>query len=187
MKNINKKGFVLAESIVVGVFIIGLLTFLILNILPLIGDYERIDKYDNLDKKYNTHLIRKMILLEQDSARISDILAIGYNGYSSYPVVADFCVKFNNPEFKFNNQEYCNTLLSSDYLNVKSVIVSSYETTNLKSHSNEFSRAIKEYIDYIPSNKQMVSLYEKYQNYRRIIIEYNDGTFSNIEVKYENS
>lgn len=187
MKNINKKGFVLAESIVVGVFIIGLLTFLILNILPLIGDYERVENYDNLDKKYNTHLIRKMILLENNSSVISNILSTDSNGYSSYPEVSDFCATFNNPESKFNNQEYCNTLLSSDYLNVKSIIITSYDTTQLKQHSNEFDRAIKEYIDYIPTNASMASMYIKYQSYKRIIVEYDDGKFANIEVKYETS
>lgn len=179
MKNINKNGFVLAESIVVGVFIITLLTFLILNILPLIGDYERIEKYDNIDNKYNTHLIRKMILLEYDHSDISNILSIGSNGYSSYPNITDFCSKFKN------NGEYCNTLLSSDYLNVKSIIITSYDTTKLKSNSDDFSRATKEYIDYIPSNDYLASANIKYQKYKRIIIEYNDGYFSNIEVKYE--
>lgn len=181
MKNINKRGFVLAESIVVGVFIIGLLTFLILNILPLIGDYERVENYDNLDKKYNTHLIRKMILLEYDSTAISDILAIDSNGYSRYPDLSVFCGKFKN------NSDYCNTLLSSDYLNVKSIIITSYDTTKLKQHSNEFSRAIKEYIDYIPTNEYMASMYIRYQSYKRIIVEYDDGKFANVEVKYEAS
>lgn len=180
MKNINTKGFVLAESIVVGVFIITLLTFLILNILPLIGDYERIEKYDALDKKYNAHLIRKMILLEEDSTVISNILTIGPNGYSSYPDISVFCDKFNN-------EDYCNSLLSSDYLDVKSIIVSSYNTQRLKDHSNEFSRRIEDYIEYIPTHEYMTSNFIRYQRYKRIIVEYNDGNFANIEVNYEAS
>ena len=67
MKNINKvdnKGFVIVETIIVAVFIIGICTFLFANFLPLIGDYERISNYDDLDSKYKTHEIRKMILRE---------------------------------------------------------------------------------------------------------------------------
>ena len=67
MKKINKidsRGFVIVETIVVAVFIIGICTFLFANFLPLIGDYERVSDYDGLDSKYKTHEIRKMLLRE---------------------------------------------------------------------------------------------------------------------------
>lgn len=179
MKKINKKGFALAETIVVGVFIIGLLTFLILNILPLVGDYERVDNYDDLDKKYDVHLIRKMIFMEEDNTVINEILSLDTPGYTKYDIT-NFCAKFNN-------SSYCNVLLSEDYLNVKSIIITSYNTTNLKSGSSEFNRGLKEYVRYIPTYDYMTSTYARYGKYKRIIVEFNDETFSNIEVKYEDN
>ena len=37
----NRKGFVLVETIVTSVFILGLFTFVIANVLPIIGEYEK--------------------------------------------------------------------------------------------------------------------------------------------------
>lgn len=180
MKKINKKGFVLAETIVVGVFIVGLLTFIILNILPLIGDYEKVEKYDTLDHKYSVHLIRKMILIESPN-KINDILSLNKDSYAKYDT-SQFCLKFEH-----NN--YCNSLLSQDYLDVKSIIITSYKTTALKDQanlaSNNFNRSLKEYINYLPTHEYMVTTYARYEKYKRIIVEFNDGHFSNIEVKYE--
>ena len=62
MKKNNEKGFILAEAIVVGVFILSLFTFLFMNIIPLIGKYEAVEKYDTIDSVYNTNMIRMLIL-----------------------------------------------------------------------------------------------------------------------------
>ena len=37
----NKKGFVLVETIVAAVFVLGLFSFIIANLLPLVGEYEK--------------------------------------------------------------------------------------------------------------------------------------------------
>ena len=57
MKNIDNHGFVMVETIVVAVFIIGICTFLFANFLPLIGDYERVSQYDTVDSKYTGTLL----------------------------------------------------------------------------------------------------------------------------------
>mgnify|MGYP006955121113 CR=1 FL=1 len=44
MKKIDNKGFVIVETIIVAVFIIGICTFLFANFIPLIGEYERVEK-----------------------------------------------------------------------------------------------------------------------------------------------
>ena len=48
MKKMNKKGFLLAEAIVVGVFVLSLFTFLFVNVVPLVGQYEAMEKYDTI-------------------------------------------------------------------------------------------------------------------------------------------
>ena len=57
MKKSNEKGFLLAEAIVVGVFVLSLFTFLFVNVVPLVGRYEVAENYDTIDAIYNTNLI----------------------------------------------------------------------------------------------------------------------------------
>ncbi len=54
----NNKGFVLVESIVVAIFVLAFLTFLVVNLLPLIGTYENGLNYDTIESRYGAHLIR---------------------------------------------------------------------------------------------------------------------------------
>lgn len=190
MKKNNKKGFVLAESIVVGVFLLGLLSILILNVIPLMGDYERVAKYDNLDRKYDINLIRKMLLesnqVEKDKGE-SGVLGqyqitygsvVGYLGYSNTDTLCEELDTYSN---------YCKALFSS--LNVKTVILSIYNITKLKeaslNGSIEVSRGLKEYIKYLPSDAMISTNYAKFKNYKKLIVEFNDNTYACIEVPYE--
>ena len=182
MKKNNKKGFVLAETIVVGVFLMGLLSILILNVLPLIGEYERISKYDNLDRKYDVNLIRKMILMDSNKDQVfaNDHMYKGYHMYN----VTSFC------NMLVENKNYCNNLLSSTYLNVNTLIISKYSISKLKNFVNDQSydqsRGLREYINYLPENfiNDSVTTYAKFENYRKIIVEFNDNTYASIEVPY---
>lgn len=58
----NNKGFVLIELLIVAVFTASLFTFLYVNVVPLMGDYEQKEKYDTLDTKYVLYDLRKEIL-----------------------------------------------------------------------------------------------------------------------------
>ena len=48
----NNKGFLLAESIIVAVFILGMFVFLASNILPLVAKYDSTLNYDNPNEVY---------------------------------------------------------------------------------------------------------------------------------------
>lgn len=58
----NNKGFILIELLIVAVFTASLFTFLYVNILPIMGDYEQKEKYDTIDTKYVLYELRKEIL-----------------------------------------------------------------------------------------------------------------------------
>ena len=47
MKKLNRKGFVLAETLVVTVFLMIIFTMIYQNFVPLMGEYERRENYDN--------------------------------------------------------------------------------------------------------------------------------------------
>ena len=82
----NKKGFVLVEAIITSVFVLGLFAFIIANVLPIIGDYDKERNYDTIESIYDAHMIQKM-LLRDDSTRLSNLLTLPLdNGDKGYYV-----------------------------------------------------------------------------------------------------
>ena len=61
MKKINNRGFVLAETLIVSVFLLVIFGMLYSNFYPLIGEYEKRESYDDVDSKYAVYWIKKMI------------------------------------------------------------------------------------------------------------------------------
>ena len=168
MKKIDNQGFVMVETIVVAVFVIGICTFLFTNFLPLIADYERVSEYDNVDTKYKAHEIRKMLLREFDKdANLTSIFSshissnTGYYRYQNYSEeVGDEVVVKNRLCSLLTSPNYCNKLLSTDYLNVKEIIVTPFKLSNFKGivkDNQDFDRSLREYVEYLPD-------YSKYSN-----------------------
>ncbi len=193
MKKIDNQGFVMVETIIVAVFVIGICTFLFTNFLPLIADYERVSDYDNVDTKYKAHEIRKMLLREFDKdANLTSIFSShisGNNGYYRYQnyneTVGDDVVTKNRLCSLLTSPNYCNKLFSEDYLNVKEVIVTPFKLGSFKNvvkDNKDFDRSLREYVDYLPDYGKYSS---RYDSYYRIIVAFNDGRFSNIEVRYD--
>lgn len=189
MKKIDTRGFVMVETIIVAVFIIGICTFLFANFLPLIGEYEKVENYDTLQSKYKVHEIRKMLLraLDNNSAVENIFTSIptdtGYIKYSNY-TTGENTIQNGLCDVGGIPKNYCNKLFSEYYLNVKDVIITSFKTSKIKStiKNERNNRALKEYIDYLPSYSKYSS---RYDDYYRLIVVFNDGVIANIEVHYE--
>ena len=180
MKKNNNKGFVLAEAIIVGVFILSLFTFLFVNIVPLIGKYEAVKQYDTIDAVYNANMVR-MVMLENTNA--NSFFPTGSAKYVKYSAES-FCNKLKNDGEDVNSQPFCKKLLSKTYLDVSNVIVTSFRLSELKNvvkTSADFSRAEREYILSLDNYTQPTNT--AFNNYHRIIVEFNDGSFANLEIK----
>lgn len=189
MKRLDSRGFVLVETIIVAVFVMGISTFLFANFLPLMADYERINNYDTVEGTYKAHEIRKLILREinEDSSKRSILTSSSpYTIYKNYETSEDGVnVTKNELCDQLRAVNYCNTLLNEEYLNVKEIIITSFKLGSIKAKAKDdknINRALKEYIDYLPKYDKYSS---KYNNYNRLIVVYNNGEFSNIEVRYE--
>ncbi len=173
MKKSNEKGFLLAEAIVVGVFVLSLFTFLFVNVVPLVGRYESEEKYDDIESVYNANLIRTMIM-EDDN--LASVIKLGSKPYLKYsPSALCNALKKKN---------YCTALLGESFLNVKNVYVTWYRTSNIKNSaktSADFDRASRDYIDSIDGFTQPAGT--TYAKFHRLIIYYNDGRFANVEIK----
>ena len=61
MNKINSKGFVLAETLVVTVFLMLIFSMIYRNFYPLIGEYNKREGFDDVDSKYATFWFKKMI------------------------------------------------------------------------------------------------------------------------------
>lgn len=61
MKKLNNNGFILAETLVVTVFLMVIFTMLYTNYYPLIGEYQKRETYDDVDGKYVAYWMKKLI------------------------------------------------------------------------------------------------------------------------------
>ena len=168
----NNKGFVLVETIVTSVFVLSLFTFIIANIIPLIGDYERNYEYDSIESIYDAHLIRKMIL-KSDEQRVTNLVSLPEDGYYLFDG-DDICLYLSNVN-------YCRKLLSRSYLDVSKIVLTSYVITDdFVAKSERFNRALHEYI--LDMQRYNNNPHAQYNLERRLIIVFNDGRITNIEL-----
>jgi hypothetical protein len=110
MKKINQKGFVLAETLVVAVFLMAIFTLIFTNFYPLIGEYEKRETYDDVDGKYSIYWIKRMI--EDSSYKPTGNAATFFNnnGYIRFEC-KDVGVDPNAPDPE--KQEMCKNLVQA--------------------------------------------------------------------------
>lgn len=139
----NNKGFVLAEAIIVSVFVLGMFTYLAMNVIPLISRYERVVNYDNPQEIYlaNT-LYEEMVELE-----------------TSNNVQKRITMSINNNVLECNDSGNITCTGSSVYkelgkaLKIKAIYT--YDTTNnCESESIKSDKGLKNYCEYYIKRKK---------------------------------
>lgn len=70
MKKINKKGFVLVETLVVSAFVLMIFVLVFRNGLPMMEEYKKIENYDDIDSLYYANLVRNV--LKRDDEDMED-------------------------------------------------------------------------------------------------------------------
>ena len=175
----NKKGFVLVETIITSVFVLGLFAFIVSNVLPIIGEYEKTRDYDSIESIYDAHLIRKMILKSGDGDKIARLLTLPVEEGKNYYIFEkdDICVYLTN-------ENYCKALLSRNYLDVREIVITSYEIKDaFVRTSKSFNRGLREYIEQMQNYKTSIPSDYNYAN--RLIVYFNDGRVTNIELLFD--
>jgi len=120
MKN-KCKGFVLLETLIVAVFMIGIFTFLYSAVVPLLGTYEDLTNKSNIDVVYKLYHLREMLYTDDNYEDITD---------SNYGIIS--CADFSN-------STACNRLVSSDFLDLGSdykILYTKADATNLNNAKN---------------------------------------------------
>lgn len=171
MKN---KGFVLVETIVTAVFVLGLFVFIVANIIPLVGDYDRESDYDTIETIYDMHMIRKMIL-KSDYSKVESLVNLPAEGYFIFEN-QDICLYLSN-------ENYCKKLLSRNYLDIRKIIVTNYTISDdFVNRSDKFDRAMREYIKVMPRYNNTSLEVSTHDYERRLIVSFNDGRIGNVEL-----
>lgn len=155
----NKKGFVLAETIVISVVVITALIIIYTQFVSVNNSYYRSFNYNNVNNLYLVNQVKTFIN--------------NSNGSSIYSIIDDENLYIDITECDdFIEYMYCENLI--DTINAKRVIISKNDTTDLISNieSYDFSEIMKNYIKNSKSNE------EGY----RIIVEFNDSTIAGLKL-----
>lgn len=105
MKKINSKGFILAETLVVTVFLMIMFTMIYTNFYPLIGEYEKRENYDDVDGKYTAYWIKKMIESNAYDLDTMDYSTMNKWGYARF--------ECSNMSEQNNQREMCANLVNA--------------------------------------------------------------------------
>ena len=187
MKKLNSKGFVMTETLVVAVFIMGIFGIMYNNYYPLIGEYERREVFDDVDSKYGAFWIKRFIQHSSYDLSAAQKNTINSNGYVLFS-----CNNINNDYRK----TMCNKLLKElevkDYNLQPKVYITKYNLESFKNYVEAdtnyatFSGGFSDYVNFLP-NYRVPSLNDA--DYR-VLIEFdrnknglNYTTYATIEVK----
>lgn len=118
----NSSGFVLAETLIVTVFLMTIFALLYSNFIPLVGEYEKRENYDSVDGKYSVYWLKKMIEDESydiPSSKASNFTNMGFVRFECGDITEEdkrlFCinlVKKLEVEGCDNNGNNCNIYIT---------------------------------------------------------------------------
>jgi len=103
VKRVKNRGFILVETMVVSIFVMTIFVFVYRNSIPMMGRYQRLNRYDDLDGVYAANMIKKMVTSYLSFDRIDELLV-----NSSYVDVSD-CTDTS----LYSDASYCTKLKKS--------------------------------------------------------------------------
>jgi len=175
MKKKFNAGFLLVETLVVSVFIVGVLLFMFVQFQKIRANYDASFKYNTVNSLYAANNIRNFILNDGFNNLIADL-----NSNNSYIDITT-C-----PSAYFTETGYCNNLFSSLNIynpqgtnNINKVIFTSEDLRGLKTYLNNtpvngFSEGMKAFIKGIKTSND--------SNKYRLIVEFNDNTYATLKI-----
>lgn len=187
MKKLNSKGFVMTETLVVAVFIMGIFGIMYNNYYPLIGEYERREVFDDVDSKYGAFWIKRFIQHSSYDLSAAQKNTINSNGYVLFS-----CNNINNDYRKIMCNKLLKELEVKDYNVQPKVYITKYNLESFKNYVEAdtnyatFSGGFSDYVNFLPMYR-VPSLNDAAY---RVLIEFdrnknglNYTTYATIEVK----
>ena len=179
MFKLNKKGFALVETLIVSVFVATVFTIMYTNFFPMFGEYERRERYDDVDSIYRTFVLKRTFENPYFRKGKEDT----YNGYKetlkSNSFVRVFNVKYedesngtllSNETIESSIATACSTIASTETTwnnycktiahdtKVSEIYLTKYNITDLKTeikkgNITDISVEMQDYIDSLPYYK----------------------------------
>lgn len=143
MKKSSQNGFVLAETLVVAVFLMTIFSMIYYYFYPLMGEYEKREVYDSVDDKYSVYWLKRMI--EDGSYMISSPEQI--DNFNKYGYVRFECKDVTENDEK---REMCKTLVNALQVegcnrngNGCSIFITRYRLGGLPEEKDNFKDTVK--------------------------------------------
>ena len=200
---LNNKGFVLVETLIVAVAVAAIFSLVFKHFYPLMGEYERREDYDDIDSKYGTYWVKRLIQSDfyNFETNRNEITTNGYSlfscDYISDPVKKNMCNQLLvDLEVSCDDITSSNKIEKCDGTRLPHIYITPYQLRNapesIVNHTSvpegnvkdviiddttqAFSDGLKDYLLYLPDYSKVQSL--NGANYR-IIIEYYRHRFDN--------
>lgn len=170
MEKINKKGFALAEAIVVSVFVLGMFTYLAMNIIPLISKYDAVLKYDNPQEIYAANVLYDEVL---------NYMNTKYDEYTASNFKSMKFDKSNTTVFINNsgeNKDYFLELI--DYLGIVNTFLLDDKCSGINDDYSTNYRGMRDYCNYLFSKKRL----ENKKDYAIFLVEFENNKFSHFVI-----
>lgn len=155
MKMLNKKGFILVETLIVTLFVVTLFILVYQNLVPSIGEYETMNNYDDVDSVYASNLFKENLLRYGNMDYISS--------YLSSNTYLDITNCDNTNVYK--NSEYCKkikkslSILEDDYIFITNYDISSFRNT-VKTEERFDSGKLSNFRSYLATVSATDSFYD---------------------------
>lgn len=159
MKLLNKKGFALVETLIVTTFVMTIFIFVYQNLVPLIGEYEKMSNYDDIDSVYAANLYKNIILKYGNLNYIDSYLE-----QNTYLDISD-CSNQN----VYLNSDYCSkikkalSISDDDYIFITKYDISSFRQ-EVKNNDFFDSRKLSNFRSYISTIGDVDSFYNSNDN-----------------------
>lgn len=121
MRKLNKKGFVLTETLMVAVFLVTIFLFVYMSVIPLIGKYRDMsERENNIDIVYKLYHVRKMLIMDvnEDTITGNSVKNFTCNDLSD----KDYCTRLM-AQLDLTNYKliYTNKLNSANIATIRSI------------------------------------------------------------------
>ena len=204
-KNVlNNRGFVLAETLVVALCVSLIFSLIFSNFYPQMGEYEVRENYDDVDSKYGTYWIKKIIQSNAYKINSIDANKINNDGFVQFD-----CEKLENGDnSKIILQNACYEMLEKleiscddsdtedkiemcDHSNKPHIYITKFELNGLRQKLDgaALPETLKDYIRYLPDYNRINATGKNDVNRHnakyRIIVEYYRHRFDTPRAKDE--
>lgn len=161
MKRINNRGAILLETLIVSVFIMTIFVLVYRNTVPLMGEYQKLENFDDVDSVYAANLVKNMVITYVSSERIEALLST-----NSYYDISN-CDQVVEGTSLYDDSDYCETLKNNLHIEDDDIMyITRYDETGLNNfkntikNSNHFNDgSLDKFIDYLDTVASNESFY----------------------------